>query len=58
MCDHTENVRRDMQFRINPTLLETKIEVKAVSKLEVQADSSPQAETGEAKSVATSKISS
>jgi hypothetical protein len=47
-----------MQFRINPTLLETKIEVKAVSKLEVQADSSPQAETGEAKSVATSKISS
>ena len=40
VCDHKENVRRDMQFRINPTLLETKIEVKAVTKMEVR-DSEP-----------------
>ena len=57
VCDHTENVRREMQFRINPTLLETKIEVKAVSKLEVR-ESSPQLEAGDTKSVATSAKSS
>ena len=57
VCDHTENVRREMQFRINPTLLETKIEVKAVSKLEVR-ESSPQLEAGDTKSVAGSAKSS
>lgn len=57
VCDHKENVRRDMQFRINPTLLETKIEVKSVSKLEVQ-EQSPQPEAGDTKSVCESVKSS
>ena len=34
VCDHQENIRRDMQFRINSTLMESKLELKAVIKLE------------------------
>jgi hypothetical protein len=50
VCDHKENVRRDMQFRINPTLLETKIEVIAVTKMEVR-DLSPDAGSQDTNSV-------
>lgn len=34
VCDHQEKVRKEMEFRINPTLLSTKLEVKSVTKIE------------------------
>ena len=53
VCDHKENVRRDMQFRINSTLMETKLEVKAVTKLEVR-ETSQISEGGETEDLAKS----
>ena len=39
ICDHTENVRKEMQFRINATLLKSDLEVKHQSALSEAAQS-------------------
>ena len=39
LCDHTENVRKEMQFRINATLLKSDLEVKQQTVLEEPAES-------------------
>lgn len=34
VCDHTDHTVKDVQFRMNPTLLKSKLEVKRIQKLD------------------------